>query len=152
MQKIAGLLSVLLITFSVGCSLFRSTTDPGTLYHRLGGAEGTQKIVDNFMVEILLDPQLNTLFINLASDKIELNRFKQRIVDFICNQGGGGCPLPLQPETQEKVRIQLSKDQVERYLDKFTTILYDSRVAGIDREFLIQRTTPLLSSLIDIRK
>jgi hypothetical protein len=152
MQKFVKPLSVILLTLSVGCSLFRPATDPGSLYFRLGGAEGTQKIVDNFMVEILLDPRLNTSFINLASDKSKLNQFKQHIFDFICNQGGGNCALPIEGTFLKRERIQLDQDQIDIYLDKFTTILYDSRVSGIDREFLIQRTIPVLSSLVENKK
>jgi hypothetical protein len=152
MQKIVKLLSLLFLFISAGCSLFQSSISPDSLYFRLGNAEGTQRIVDNFMVEILLDRRLNTSFINLASDKNALTRFKKHIFDHICNQGGGDCAPPVPIPQGDKERVELDQEQVDIYLDKFTTILYDSRISGIDREFLVQKTAPLLTSLVDIRK
>lgn len=152
MKKIVKLSAVLFFTLLMGCSLFRPSVGAESLYYRIGEEEGTQKIVDNFMVEILLDPRLNTSFIKLASDKNTLNQFKLEIFTFICNQGGGNCALTPKSQRTTKDRVQLDQNQLDIYLDKFTTILYDSRISGIDREFLVQKTIPLLTSLIEIRK
>jgi hypothetical protein len=141
----------LIITLSfIGCSWPHPPASPGTLYFRLGGAEGTQRLVDRFMVEVLLEPRLNTSFIPLASDKVKLHAFKHAMYEYICAQAEGGCITPDTNQHLSNQRIHLRVDQLTIFLEKFSSILYDSSLTGIDREFISTRTTPWLTSLIEV--
>ncbi len=62
---------------------------PKSLYERLGGKEAIAKVVDSFVKNVAADPRVNKRF--KATTGAKLEKFKQNMVDQICEATGGEC-------------------------------------------------------------
>ena len=62
-----------------------------TLYSRLGGKKAIKAVVDEFVNNCAADTRINKFFAATAADKKRLNKFKDNLVDQICQASGGPC-------------------------------------------------------------
>lgn len=62
-----------------------------SLYSRLGGKKAIKAFVDEFVNNCAADTRINKFFADTASDKERLNKFKDNLVDQICQKSGGPC-------------------------------------------------------------
>jgi hemoglobin len=60
-----------------------------SLYDRLGGK--TVAVVDDFVGNVAADKRINAFFAATAADKARLARFKENLVNQICEAAGGPC-------------------------------------------------------------
>lgn len=62
-----------------------------SLYARLGGKKSIKAVVDEFVNNVAADDRINKQFAATASDPKRLAKFKQKLVDQICQGTGGPC-------------------------------------------------------------
>src|SRR5213593_4555891 len=62
-----------------------------TLYQRLGGVKAITAVVDEFVNNCAGDSRINKFFADTAKDPKRLKRFKENLVDQICQASGGPC-------------------------------------------------------------
>ena len=62
-----------------------------TLYDRLGGKKAIIAVVDEFVGRVAADARINSFFAATAADPQRLASFKMKLVDQICQAGGGPC-------------------------------------------------------------
>src|SRR5690349_21716830 len=62
-----------------------------TLYDRLGGKKAITAVVDEFVGRVAADTRINSFFAATAADPQRLASFKMKLVDQICQAGGGPC-------------------------------------------------------------
>ena len=62
-----------------------------SLYHRLGGKKAITAVVDEFVNNCAGDSRINKFFADTAKDPKRLKRFKENLVDQICQASGGPC-------------------------------------------------------------
>jgi hemoglobin len=63
----------------------------GTVYESLGGKKAIVGVVDDFVARVAGDNRINGFFKDTASDPARLAKFKQNLVDQICEATGGPC-------------------------------------------------------------
>ena len=61
------------------------------LFERIGNKEGIVKVVDSFVQNVDADKRVNKLFAKTKADKKRMERFKQMLVEQICELSGGPC-------------------------------------------------------------
>jgi hemoglobin len=64
-------------------------TTPPSLYDRLGGKAAIQKVVDDFVTNVVADPSIAPRFTKLNNDQVA--KLKIHLVDQICEATGGPC-------------------------------------------------------------
>lgn len=62
-----------------------------SLYVRLGGKKAIKAVVDDFVGNVAADGRINSFFAKTASDPKRLKKFKEKLVDQICEASGGPC-------------------------------------------------------------
>jgi truncated hemoglobin YjbI len=62
-----------------------------SLYVRLGGKKSIKAVVDEFVNNVAGDSRINSFFAKTASDPKRLKKFKDNLVDQICEASGGPC-------------------------------------------------------------
>src|SRR2546426_3846156 len=62
-----------------------------SLYERLGGKKAISAVVDEFVANCAADARINKFFAATAADPNRLASFKGKLVDQICQAGGGPC-------------------------------------------------------------
>ena len=69
----------------------KKTAKPASLYTRLGGKKAIKAVVADFVNNVAGDSRINKFFADTAKDKKRLARFKDNLVDQICQASGGPC-------------------------------------------------------------
>jgi hemoglobin len=62
-----------------------------SLYSRLGGKKAITAVVDQFVANVGGDDRINHFFADTVKDKKRLDKFKDNLVDQICQASGGPC-------------------------------------------------------------
>jgi hemoglobin len=88
--RITVLVPVLVALLSVQCIAKQALTK-GSLYSRLGGKKAITAVVDEFVNNVTGDNRINKFFADTAKDPRRLAKFKENLVDQICQASGGPC-------------------------------------------------------------
>jgi hemoglobin len=91
MHKVTAkvLCSALMVLFMVTVS-FAATMEK-SLYDRLGGKKAIVAVVDEFVARVAADKRINGFFKDTAADPKRLAKFKNNLVNQICQATGGPC-------------------------------------------------------------
>ncbi|WP_286234573.1 group I truncated hemoglobin [Thalassotalea sediminis] len=79
-------LLILFFSFSLFACSSTSNNDQNTLYASIGGQTGIDKIVDNFIAEIVKDKQIFPYFA-----KSSVSHFRAGFIEHMCTITGGPC-------------------------------------------------------------
>ena len=83
-----------ILTASLLAGLAHAQTPAGTrttLYDRLGGMTAIRAVVDDLATRILADQRINKWFAHAAADPANLEAYKSKLADFLCQGTGGPC-------------------------------------------------------------
>lgn len=86
--------AVFTLGLSTGVVLAQGKTadeKPKSLYHRLGGKKGIEKVVNDFIANVGADNRINHYFADTVKDKKRLDKFEDNLEDQICQAAGGPC-------------------------------------------------------------
>lgn len=91
MHKLAAkiLCSALMVVFTATVSV--AATMEKSLYDRLGGKQAIVAVVDEFVARVAADKRINGFFKDTAADPNRLAKFKNNLVNQICQATGGPC-------------------------------------------------------------
>ncbi len=78
--------TVLLTLALAGCGAMEKKAADASLYERLGGKPAIEKVVDQFVANMVADERINRRFATT-----DIGRFKGHLVDQICQATGGPC-------------------------------------------------------------
>jgi truncated hemoglobin YjbI len=83
------LCSALMVLFTATVSV--AATMEKSLYDRLGGKKAIVAVVDEFVARVAADKRINGFFKDTAADPKRLAKFKNNLVNQICQATGGPC-------------------------------------------------------------
>lgn len=91
MRKLTAkiLCSALMVLFTATVSV--AATMEKSLYDRLGGKKAIVAVVDEFVARVAADKRINGFFKDTAADPKRLAKFKNNLVNQICQATGGPC-------------------------------------------------------------
>ncbi|ONN65927.1 group 1 truncated hemoglobin [Herbaspirillum sp. VT-16-41] len=101
-QQIARVAAALALAGTLGAAQAQTPPDD-SLYRALGGLPVLQKVVDDFMANMLADRRIKHTF---AESNIE--RVKQKLVEQFCQLSGGGCIYTGDPMREVHQGLKLS--------------------------------------------
>ncbi len=78
--------TILLTLALAGCGALEKKSADASLYERLGGKPAIEKVVDQFVANMVADERINRRFATT-----DIGRFKGHLVDQICQATGGPC-------------------------------------------------------------
>lgn len=88
--RILKMVSSALLLMLVATVSFANTMDK-SLYDRLGGKPAISAVVDEFVARVAADKRINAFFAATAADPARLAKFKNNLVNQICQASGGPC-------------------------------------------------------------
>ncbi len=62
-----------------------------SLYHRLGKKKGIEKVLDDFLANVVADNRINKFFADTIKDPKRVKALKDKLYSQICEASGGGC-------------------------------------------------------------
>src|SRR5438034_10831263 len=73
------------------CAVVLQAQGQKSLYDRLGGKTAIVSVVDDFVANVAADKRINSFFAATAADTMRMARFKDNLVNQICEAAGGPC-------------------------------------------------------------
>jgi truncated hemoglobin YjbI len=96
------------------------------LYERLGGKDAIIAVVDDFVGNVAGDTRINMFFAQTAADPARLAKFKNLLVDQVCEATGGPCTYTGKNMMEAHKGMKISEAQftalvedLDKSLDKF---------------------------------
>ena len=135
----ARLLLVTGLILLTGCSHLR---DGDSLYRQLGGEPGIQRIVDDLIDDIVVDPRTRR-----SLEGIKVKHLKHSIAMFICNVAGGQCDYEGEDMKKTHVDAQISEAEFDALVDMLRVVL-DRHTGTAEKNELLRRLAPMKRDIV----
>ncbi len=103
-----------------------------SLFERLGGKEGIEKVVDALIKRISADAKINKRFATLKGPK--LDKFKASLVDQICEEAGGpDCKYSGKPMKEAHAKMKIKEEEWNAFLLDLKGAMEDAQVGETEQ-------------------
>jgi hemoglobin len=133
-------LFVLVMTTLLLCAC---ASQPDSLYAELGGKEGIEKIVDNFIDEFSYNRDVIKHF-----EKTDFNRFRAKLVEQICNISGGPCEYTGHSMFEVHQKMNVSEAEFNAMVDDLYAAMKRANVSEPAQNRLIALLAPMRGDII----
>lgn len=116
---------------------------PNTLYTELGGKEGIEKIVDNFIDEFSYNREVIKHF-----EKTDFDRFRAKLIEQICNISGGPCEYTGQSMLEVHQKMNVSEAEFNSMVDDLYKAMQRANISVAAQNRLIALLAPMRSDII----
>lgn len=113
------------------------------LYEQLGGAQGIENIVENFIQEIGRDPDILPYFA-----KSNVTRFREKITEHFCEISDGPCTYTGDNMVDIHIGMDINENHFNRTVDLLFNAMEKEGVPHRVQNQLIARLAPLRSDII----
>jgi hemoglobin len=118
-----------------GTTAAKKGDDARNLYERMGGMEAIQAVVADFVANLAADDRINNFFV-----ETDIARFKELLVEQICQATGGPCTYSGRDMRTVHTGMQISEEQWNATVEDL--------VAALDKHGVAEREkTELLNAL-----
>jgi hemoglobin len=139
--------SALLLLFVASCSL--AAPKDKTLYDRLGGKKAIVAVVDEFVGRVAADARINSFFKATAGDPARLAKFKENLVDQICQAAGGPCKYKGKDMKTAHAGMGISTADFNALVEDLVGALDKFKVAEADKNALLGVLGPMKSDIVE---
>jgi hemoglobin len=140
------LLSIPLLTavlVAAGCPSTTSKPE-ASLYQRLGGQEAITAVVDDFVANVAADSRINARFANT-----DIPRFKQLLVDQICNGTGGPCTYTGRDMKTTHAGMGITDAEFGALVEDLVRSLDKLKVPAAEKEELLGILGPMKTDIVE---
>jgi hemoglobin len=120
---------------------------PKTLYERLGGKEGVDKIIASLLANATADADIKKLFAKVTGPK--LDNFKKQLADFICEKADGGCKYGGKDMKAAHKGMGITDPQWDAFVKDFTLALDENKVGETEKSELFGAIAPLHDDIVE---
>ena len=126
------------------CSIvFSSSATAANYYEELGGQNGVEEIVDNFINEISFDPDIVTFF-----EGTDINRLREKLIEQFCMESGGPCEYTGDSMRDVHTGINISKGQFNRIVELLQAAMDKAGTPQTAQNRLIRSLAPMRPDII----
>ena len=122
---------------------------PKSLYERLGSKEAIAKVVDTLMKNVAADAKINKRFAKLKGKQLE--DFKQKLVDQICEATGGDCKYTGKSMKDAHKGMKIKEDEWNAFVADLKAALDENNVAGDDQADLMALLGPMHDEIVEVK-
>jgi hemoglobin len=145
MRKHIGTMALTaLLTFSA----YAAPAD-GAVYQSLGGKKAIVAVVDDFVARVASDSRINGFFKTTASDPARLAKFKQNLVDQICEATGGPCKYTGKDMKSAHAGMGIGSGDFTALVEDLVATLDKFHVKDQDRQALLGALGPMKSDIVE---
>jgi hemoglobin len=121
----------------------------GSLYDRLGGKTAIVAVVDDFVGNCAGDKRINTFFAATAADKARLAKFKDNLVNQICEAAGGPCKYTGKDMKTAHQGMGISSADFDALVEDLVKSLDKFKVAKADKDALLGVLGPMKPQIVE---
>ncbi|MEC7547176.1 MAG: group 1 truncated hemoglobin [Pseudomonadota bacterium] len=126
------------------CSIvFSSSATAANYYEELGGQNGVEEIVDNFINEISFDPDIVTFF-----EGTDINRLREKLIEQFCMESGGPCEYTGDSMRDVHTGMNISKGQFNRIVELLQAAMDKAGTPQTAQNRLIRSLAPMRPDII----
>ena len=112
-------------------------------YQELGGKEGVEKIVDNFINEISFDKNIVKFF-----EGTDINRLREKLIEQFCHESGGPCEYTGDSMKDVHAGMQITKAEFNRVVELLQAAMDDAGTPQTAQNRLIRSLAPMRPDII----
>jgi hemoglobin len=120
-----------------------------SLYDRLGGKAAIVAVVDDFVGNVAADKRINAFFAATASDKARLARFKENLVNQICEAAGGPCKYTGRDMKTAHQGMGISSADFAALVEDLTKTLNTFKVGKTEQDQLLGVLAPMKGQIVE---
>ena len=117
--------------------------DDPSLYVRLGGEPVVGRVVEQVIDRLVADPAANQSFA-----KVNLKQLKKKIIEQICNIGGGGCPPPEDDMRKVHAGLNITETEFYRMVEYLRDALDENGVRQREKNELLRLLAPMKRDVV----
>ena len=114
-----------------------------TLFHDLGGLNGIGRIVDEFMLGLGNDPRIAGHF-----RETDPQRFRQKLVEQICAESGGGCSYTGESMADAHAGRNISHADFNALVEVLIDAMEKQDIPVAAQNRLLQRLAPMHDDIV----
>jgi len=114
---------------------------PKTLFDRLGGKDGVDKLVDSLIQNVTADGKLKKTFAKFKGEK--LDTFKKGLSDQICQLSGGPCNY-----VKAEGGVSIGDSQWDAFVQDFTAAMDENKIEENDKNELMATFASLRADIV----
>jgi hemoglobin len=118
-----------------------------TLYDRLGGKEGVDKVIASFLSNATADADLKKSFAKVTGPKLE--NFKKQLADFVCEAAQGGCKYGGKDMKVAHKGMGITEPQWDAFVKDFTLALDENKVGEKEKSEVFAAIAPLRDDVVE---
>ncbi len=112
-------------------------------YQELGGKDGVEKIVDNFINEISFDKNIVKFF-----EGTDINRLREKLIEQFCHESGGPCEYTGDSMKDVHAGMQITKAEFNRVVELLQAAMDDAGTPQTAQNRLIRSLAPMRPDII----
>ncbi len=120
-----------------------------SLYERLGGKKAISAVVDEFVANCAADARINRFFAATAADPNRLAAFKGKLVDQICQAGGGPCTYTGKSMKEAHAGMGISTADFNALVEDLVKALDRLKVGEKEKNELLSVLGPMKSDIVE---
>jgi hemoglobin len=120
-----------------------------SLYDRLGGRKAIAAVVDEFVARVAADRRINTFFAATAGDVARLAAFKGKLVDQICEAGGGPCKYHGKDMQTAHMGLGVRGADFDALIEDLVGALDMFKVGAREKDQLLGALAPMKTDIVE---
>jgi hemoglobin len=129
--------------------LAQGGTAQKSLYDRLGGKSAIVAVVDDFVANCAADKRINAFFAATAKDPARLAKFKNNLVDQICEAAGGPCKYTGKDMKSAHAGMGISSADFDALVEDLVKSLDKFKVAKAEQNQLLGVLGPMKAQIVE---
>ena len=123
---------------------------PLSLFDRLGGKEGIEKLVDSLVATVTTNPKLKKSF--AKTKDAQLDEFKKNLNDQICEMAGGPCKYAGKDMASAHAKMNVSGAQWDAFVMDLNTAMDESQIGEDEKNELMALFAPMRDDIVKKKK
>jgi len=147
MKRLSSILGMLAVAMATTL-LAQGGATQKSLYDRLGGKSAIVSVVDDFVANCAADKRINSFFAATAKDPARLAKFKNNLVDQICEAAGGPCKYTGKDMKTAHAGMNITSAQFDALVEDLASTLKAFNVAQADQDALLGALAPMKTDIV----
>lgn len=121
------------------------TTQPKTLYDRLGGIDAISTLTESWVARVAGDDRANKKFV-----RTDVPRLKKEVIDQLCEATGGPCTYSGRSMRETHAGMQTTAGEFEVVMQHLGATLDELNIAKPEQDELVELLMPMRSDIVEI--
>jgi len=123
---------------------------PKSLFDRLGGKDGIDKLVESLVQNVTADGKLKKSFSKVKGEK--LDNFKKSLSEQICEIAGGPCKYQGKDMKSAHEGISINDSQWDAFVQDFSAAMDENKIEENEKNELMALFAPLRADIVGSKK